>query len=82
VNRVPQDGVVEKVSYVPGGHVVAWKHTAAGNESNWVHFRNGPHRFVVRQAAGSEVLVRAGDKVRGGSTVVAVLSDTRNGVHS
>jgi phosphatidylserine decarboxylase len=120
VNRVPQDGVVEKVIYVPGGHAVAWKHSAAGNESNWIYFRNGQYRFVVRQVAGkiarrvvcrlrahetvrkgqrlgmiklgsrtdlylpvgSQVLVRPGDKVRGGTTVVAVLPDTRNGVHS
>ena len=52
VNRVPHDGVVEKVTYVPGGHALAWKHSAAGNESNWIYFRSNQYRFVVRQVAG------------------------------
>jgi phosphatidylserine decarboxylase len=120
VSRVPQDGVVEKVIYVPGGHAAAWKRSAAGNESNWMYFRNEQYRYVVRQVAGKiarrvvsrlrvgdtvrkgqrlgmirlgsrtdlylpvgrQGLARPGDKARGGTTVVAVLSDTRNGVHS
>jgi phosphatidylserine decarboxylase len=120
VNRVPHEGVVEKVTYVPGGHAVAWRQSAAGNESNWVYFQAGPSRFVVRQIAGkvarrvvcrlrpgdtvrkgqrlgmiklgsrtdlylplgSEVLVRPGDEVRGGSTIVARMPDARNGLHS
>ena len=52
VNRVPHDGIVEKVTYVPGGHALAWKHSAAGNESNWIYFHSAHHRFVVRQIAG------------------------------
>ena len=120
VNRVPQDGVVEKVTYVPGGHALAWKHSAAGNESNWIHFRSKQCRFVVRQIAGkvarrvvcrlrvgqpvgrgqrlgiiklgsrtdlylppgSQVLVRAGDRVSGGSSIVALMPEARNGSHS
>jgi phosphatidylserine decarboxylase len=117
VNRVPHDGVVEKVTYVPGGHALAWKRSAAGNESNWIHFRSKQYRFVVRQIAGkvarrvvcrlrvgesvrrgqrlgiiklgsrtdlylpvgSQVLVRSGDRVYGGSSIVAVMLEARNG---
>ena len=117
VNRVPQDGVVERVTYVPGGHALAWQHSAAGNESNWIHFRSKQYRFVVRQIAGkvarrvvcrlragdpvrkgqrlgiiklgsrtdlylpagSQVLVRSGDRVYGGSSIVAVMPEARNG---
>jgi phosphatidylserine decarboxylase len=120
VNRVPLDGVVEKVTYVPGGHAFAWKHSAARNESNWIYFRSKQYRFVVRQIAGkvarrvvcrlrvgdsvrkgqrlgiiklgsrtdlylpvgSEVLVRSGDRVYGGSSIVAVMPDAGNGSHS
>lgn len=117
VNRVPQDGVVEKVTYVPGGHDLAWKHSAAGNESNWIYFSSQHYRFVVRQIAGkaarrvvcrlragdrvrkgqrlgiiklgsrtdlylpagSQVLVRPGDRVYGGSTIVAVVPEAGMG---
>jgi phosphatidylserine decarboxylase len=120
VNRVPHDGVVERVTYVPGGHALAWKHSAAGNESNWIYFRSKQYRFVVRQIAGkvarrvvcrlrvgdsvrkgqrlgiiklgsrtdlylpigSRVLVRSGDRVYGGSSIVAVMPDAGNGSHS
>jgi phosphatidylserine decarboxylase len=120
VNRVPHDGVVETVTYVRGGHALAWKHSAAGNESNWIRFRSKQHRFVVHQIAGkvarrvvcrlrpgdsvhrgqrlgiiklgsrtdlylpagSRVLVRSGDRVYGGSSIVAVVPETGNGSHS
>jgi phosphatidylserine decarboxylase len=120
VNRVPHDGVVEKVTYVPGGHALAWKHSAVGNESNWIYFRSKHYRFVVRQVAGkvarrvvcrlcvgeavrkgqrlgiiklgsrtdlylpvgSQVLVRRGDRVYGGSSILAVVPDGWNGSHS
>lgn len=119
VNRAPHHGSVEKVVYVPGGHAQAWQDTAAGNESNWVFFRSGDQRFVVRQVAGkvarrvvcrlhvgdrarqgqrlgiiklgsrtdlylplsSRVLVRTGDRVSGGSSVVAVAPDARKEPH-
>lgn len=120
VNRAPFDGVVEKVTYVPGGHALAWKHSAAGNESNWIYFRAEQNHFVVRQIAGkvarrvvcrlrvgdsvrkgqrmgiiklgsrtdlylpvgSQVLVRSGDRVSGGSSILAVMPEARNGSHS
>jgi phosphatidylserine decarboxylase len=120
VNRVPYDGVVEKVTYVPGGHALAWKHSAAGNESNWIYFRSNQYRFVVRQIAGkaarrvvcrlrvgdsvrkgqrmgiiklgsrtdlylpvgSQVQVRSGDRVYGGSSILAVMPEVRDGSHS
>jgi phosphatidylserine decarboxylase len=117
VNRAPQDGVVEKVDYAPGGHSVAWAESAGANESNWICFRNGAYRFVVRQVAGKvarrvvcrlrvgdaarrgerlgiikfgsrtdlhlpagcRVLVRDGDRVHGGRSVVALLPERGNG---
>jgi len=117
VNRVPQDGVVESMAYSPGGHALAWSHSAAENESNWIHVRSNQHRIVVRQVAsklarrvvcrlnvgdqvqrgqrlgiikfgsrtdlylpkGSSLLVRAGDKVRGGSSIVAMLRESGSG---
>jgi phosphatidylserine decarboxylase len=120
VNRVPHDGVVEKVTYVPGGHALAWKHSAAGNESNWIYFRSNQYRFVVRQIAGkvarrvvcrlhvgdsvrkgqrlgiiklgsrtdlylpvgSQVQVRSGDRVYGGSSILAIMPEAGNGSHS
>jgi phosphatidylserine decarboxylase len=120
VNRAPHDGVVEKVTYVPGGHALAWKHSAAGNESNWIYFRSNQYRFVVRQIAGkaarrvvcrlhvgdsvrkgqrlgiiklgsrtdlylpvgSQVLVQSGNRVYGGSSILAVMPETGNGSHS
>jgi phosphatidylserine decarboxylase len=59
------------VTYVPGGHALAWKHSAAGNESHWIYFRSNQHRFVVRQIAGRvarRVACRlsSGDSVRKG----------------
>lgn len=113
VIRAPHDGVVEEVTYVPGGHVLAWKRSAAGNESNWIYFRSKEHRFVVRQIAGkvarrvvcrlrvgdsvrkgqrmgiiklgsrtdlylpvgTRVLVRPGDRVYGGRSIVALMPD-------
>ena len=116
VNRVPHDGVVEEVTYVPGGHALAWKPSAARNESNWIYFRSDQYRFVVRQVAGkvarrvvcrlrvgesvrkgqrmgiiklgsrtdlylpvgSQVLVQSGDRVYGGSSVLAVMPETGN----
>jgi phosphatidylserine decarboxylase len=120
VNRAPHDGVVETVTYVPGGHALAWKHSAAGNESNWIYFRSERYRFVVRQIAGkaarrvvcrlrvgdavrkgqrlgiiklgsrtdlylpagSRILVRSGDRVYGGRSIVAVMPGAGNGSHS
>jgi len=71
VNRVPHHGVVERVVYQPGGHAMAFRRAAAGNESNWIWFRWGEQRFVVRQVAGSLARrvvcrLRAGDWVRQG----------------
>lgn len=71
VNRAPRHGSVEKVAYVPGGHALAWQDTAAANESNWVFFRCGDQRFVVRQIAGKVARravcrLRVGDWVRQG----------------
>jgi phosphatidylserine decarboxylase len=120
VNRVPHDGVVEKVTYVPGGHALAWKHSAVGNESNWIYFCAKQYRFVVRQIAGkiarrvvcrlrvgdsarkgqrlgiiklgsrtdlylpagSQVLVQSGDRVYGGSSILALMPEPQNGSHS
>jgi phosphatidylserine decarboxylase len=110
VNRVPHHGSVERVVYEPGGHAMALGDSAALNESNWIWFRAGDQRFVVRQVAGkiarhivcrlrpgdwvrqgqrfgmirfgsrtdlylpagSNVLVHRGDKVRGGTSVIAL----------
>lgn len=120
VNRAPHDGAVENVVYVPGCHWTASAPAAAGNESNWLFFRNGDCRFAVRQVAGRvarrilcrvragekvrkgqrigiirfgsrtdlylpagcRILVREGDKVRGGCTPVALLPGSGSGAAS
>jgi len=114
VNRVPHRGSVERVIYSPGGHAMAFRDTAAANESNWIWFRSGDQQYVVRQVAGklarrivcrlqagdsvrqgqrlgiiklgsrtdlylpagSQVLVRPGDRVRGGASILALAPDT------
>jgi phosphatidylserine decarboxylase len=113
VNRVPHHDSVERVSYAPGGNAMAFRDTAAGNESNWIWFRSGDQQYVVRQVAGkiarrivcrlqvgdlvrqgqrlgiiklgsrtdlylpadSQVLVRSGDKVRAGVSILAFAPD-------
>ena len=86
VNRVPFDGVVEKVTYVPGGHALAWKHSAAGNESNWIYFRSDQYRFVVRQIAGKvacRVVCRlhVGDSVRKGQRLGIIKLGSRTDLY-
>ena len=86
VNRVPYDGVVEQVTYVPGGHALAWKHSAAGNESNWVYFRSNQYRFVVRQIAGKAARrvvcrLRVGDSVRKGQRMGIIRLGSRTDLY-
>ncbi len=117
VNRVPHYGSVERVLHEPGGHATAFRESADFNECNWIWFRSGDQRFVVRQVAGkiarravcrlrpgdwvrqgqrigiiklgsrtdlflpagSTVLVRLGDKVQAGTSVIACAPDTGTG---
>lgn len=86
VNRVPHDGVVETVTYVPGGHALAWKHSAAGNESNWIYFRSQNYRFVVRQIAGKAARrvvcrFRAGDTARKGQRLGIIKLGSRTDLY-
>ncbi len=71
VNRAPRHGSVERVIYEPGGHAMAFRDSAASNESNWIWFRSGDVQFVVRQVAGKIARrvvcrLRPGDWVRQG----------------
>ncbi len=53
VNRMPWRGTLEWQQYVPGRFLNALCPDAAlKNESNWMGFRDGGRRFVVRQISG------------------------------
>lgn len=113
VNRAPCDGLVDSITYRPGGHCDARCEASIGNESNSILFRRGQHYVGVRQIAGrfarrvvcrlrtgttvrrgdriglirlgsrvevylppgSAVIVRPGQKVRAGITVLGFLPE-------
>lgn len=54
VNRMPDDGKVEYLDYVPGRFIWATSPSSSQhNESNWIGCRKGERRFLVRQIAGN-----------------------------
>ncbi len=53
VNRMPWDGILEWQEYVPGKFLNALNpDSALKNESNWMGFRDGSKKYVVRQISG------------------------------
>ncbi len=74
VNRAPCDGLVDSITYRPGGHCDARCDASVGNESNSILFRRGQHYVGVRQIAGRfarRVVCRLqiGDTVRRGDRI-------------
>lgn len=73
VNRIPADGIIEHVNYVPGSYLVAWHPKASElNERSEIGLRHpGGSRVLFKQIAGAVARrivyhVKVGDEVRAG----------------
>lgn len=69
VNRAPVEGIIERLSYVPGEFLDARsKDCAARNECNWIFMQSGRHALTVRQIAG-KIATRIVCRVQPGQSV-------------